>query len=70
MFAVPRMYASLHPDTVINARGRIEMSPDIKLVFFSSMIAFTALFAWMYALDVKATRLVRRLSEGAGGNEA
>ncbi len=70
MFAVPRMYASLHPDTVINARGRIEMSPDIKLVFFSSMIAFTALFAWMYALDVKATRLVRRLSEGAGGTEA
>lgn len=70
MFAVPRMYASLHPDTVINARGRIEMSPDIKLVFFSSMIAFTALFAWMYALDVKATRLVRRLAERAGGTEA
>jgi heme exporter protein C len=70
MFAVPRMYASLHPDTVINARGRIEMSPDIKLVFFTSMIAFTAVFAWMYALDVKATRLVRRLDERAAGGNA
>jgi heme exporter protein C len=59
MFAVPRMYASLHPDTVINARGKVEMSSDIRLVFFSSMAAFTALFAWMYALDLKATRLCR-----------
>jgi heme exporter protein C len=70
MFAVPRMYASLHPDTVINARGKVEMSPDIKLVFFTSMIAFTALFAWMYALDVKATRLVRRLEERVAGGHA
>ena len=70
MFAVPRMYASLHPDTVINARGKVEMSPDIKLVFFTSMIAFTALFAWMYSLDLRATRLVRRLEERAGGFEA
>ena len=69
MFAVPRMYASLHPDTVLNARGKVEMSPDIKLVFFTSMIAFTALFAWMYALDVKATRLVRRLEERAAGGD-
>ncbi len=70
MFAGPRMYASLHPDTVINARGRIEMSSDIKLVFFTSMTAFTALFAWMYSLDVKASRLIRRLEERAGGFEA
>ena len=70
MFAVPRMYASLHPDTVLNARGKVEMSPDIKLVFFTSMFAFTALFAWMYALDIKATRLIRRLEERAEGGYA
>lgn len=60
VFAVPRMYASLHPDTVINARGKIEMSSDIKLVFFGSLFAHTALFAWMLDLDRKASRLVRR----------
>lgn len=70
MFAVPRMYASLHPDTIINARGRIEMSPDIKLVFFASMAAFTAVFAWIYSLDVRATRLLRRLEERAAGGTA
>jgi heme exporter protein C len=59
MFAVPRMYASLHPDTVINPRGKVEMSPDIRLVFFSSTIAYTALFFWIYALDRKVSRLSR-----------
>lgn len=59
MFAVPRMYASLHPDTIINDRGTIEMSSDIKLVFFFSLALFTALFFWIYALDRKVSRIVR-----------
>jgi heme exporter protein C len=59
MFAVPRMYASLHPDTVINARGKVEMSSDIKTVFFSSMVAFMALFFWIYSLDRRVSRIVR-----------
>jgi len=59
MFAVPRMYASLHPDTIINARGKIEMSKDIKTVFFGSLIVHTMLFFWMYDMDRKASRLER-----------
>ena len=59
MFAVPRMYASLHPDTVINARGKVEMSPDIKTVFFAANLAFLVLFFWLYSLDRKVSRLLR-----------
>jgi heme exporter protein C len=59
MFAVPRMYASLHPDTIINARGKIEMSKDIKAVFFGSLFVHTLLFFWMYDMDRKASRLER-----------
>jgi heme exporter protein C len=59
MFAVPRMYASLHPDTIINPRGKIEMSSDIRTVFFASLAVFTALFFWMYDLDRKASRIAR-----------
>jgi len=59
VFAVPRMYASLHPDTVLNARGRVEMSSDIKTVFFASMAAWVGVFFWIYNLDRKVTRLVR-----------
>ncbi len=58
-FAVPRMYQSLHPDTVINARGKVEMSADIRIVFFSSMVAFMALFYWMWNLDRRVSRIVR-----------
>lgn len=58
-FAVPRMYASLHPDTVINARGKVEMSSDIRTVFFASTLAFTVLFVWIYQLDRKVSRIAR-----------
>jgi hypothetical protein len=53
------MYASLHPDTVINARGKVEMSSDIKRVFFGSLIVHTALFFWIYALDRRISRIAR-----------
>ncbi len=59
VFFVPRMYQSLHPDTVINAEGKVKMSPDIRLVFFSSMVAFMGLFFWIWNLDRRVTRLVR-----------
>jgi heme exporter protein C len=59
VFAVPRMYASLHPDTVLNARGKVEMSSDIRTVFFSSMIAFMLLYFWIYNLDRKVSRIMR-----------
>ena len=58
-FAVPRMYQSLHPDTVINVRGKVEMSMDIRIIFFSSMVAFMALFYWMWSLDRRVSRIVR-----------
>jgi len=61
MYAVPRMYASLHPDTVINARGKVEMSSDIRIVFFASSLAFLALFAWLYSLDRKVSRRLREV---------
>lgn len=59
VFAVPRMYASLHPDTVINTRGKVEMSSDIKTVFFASQILFTWVYLWMWSLDRKICRLER-----------
>ena len=62
IFAVPRMYQSLHPDTVVNARGKVEMSSDIRLIFFSSMVAFMALFYWMWNLDRRVSRIVRERS--------
>jgi len=65
VFVVPRMYMSLHPDTVINWKMENKIADStIRLVLFASVIGFTGIYAWMYNLSVRIERLVRR-KEGA-----
>ena len=63
MFVVPRIYDSLHPDPIINPRGKVDMDPRIRMCFFAMMIGFTAVFVWMNALKVRALRLERRRAQ-------
>ncbi len=63
IFVLPRMYAefSQHPsDTIINKEGKMTMGPNVRLVFFSSLAAFTMLFLWINSISVKIERLARR----------
>ena len=60
IFVVPRLYETLHPDPIINARGKVDMDPRIRMVFFSSMVAFTVLFAWILSIRVRSGVLERR----------
>ena len=60
IFVVPRIYFSLHPDTVVNTRGSIEMDPRIRLAFFAMLIGFTGLFYWVLGLKVRLLRVERR----------
>jgi heme exporter protein C len=60
IFVVPRMYETLHPDPLINPRGKIDMDPLIRWCFFAMLIGFTGLFFWMQSLRVRVTRLERR----------
>jgi sulfate transport system substrate-binding protein len=53
IFVVPRLYFSLHPDPIVNARGKLEMHPRMFAVFMASLVGFTALFFWVYSLDVR-----------------
>jgi len=63
MFVVPRIYFSLHPDPIINPRGKVDMDPRIRIVFFAMLAGFTGLFFWLLSLRVRVTRLERRLIE-------
>ncbi len=63
MFVVPRIYFTLHPDPLINPRGKIEMDPRIRVVFFALLAGFTALFFWVLSLRVRVARLERRAHE-------
>jgi heme exporter protein C len=59
IFVVPRIYETLHPDPLINPRGKMDMDPRIRGVFFAAMAGFTALFAWVLQLRVRIDRLER-----------
>src|ERR1041385_106066 len=57
IFIMPRIMASLHPDPIVNARGKIEMNGTMLIVFLCSLAGFTALYLWMLNLKVRAERL-------------
>ncbi len=59
VFVVPRIYFSLHPDPIINARGKPDIDPRILLVAAAMFVGETALFAWMLALRVRIGRIAR-----------
>jgi len=58
------LFFSLHPDPIVNASGKLEMHPRMFQVFMASLVGFTVLFFWVYALDVRI-RLHRLAREGA-----
>ena len=57
IFVVPRIYFSLHPDPIINPRGKVDMDPRIRLVFSSMLLGFTGLFFWVLSLRVRVARI-------------
>ena len=63
MFVVPRIYFTLHPDPIINPRGKLDMDPRIRIVFFAMLLGFTGLFAWIQSLRVRVARVESRLDE-------
>ena len=53
IFVVPRLFFTLHPDPIVNTSGKLEMHPRMFQVFMASLVGFTVLFFWVYALDVR-----------------
>jgi heme exporter protein C len=59
-FIVPRITFSLHPDSVINSRGKVEMDPKILWVLLACFGGEAALFFWMHNLDWRMKNLAAR----------
>jgi heme exporter protein C len=66
IFVVPRIYWSLHPDTIINTRGSLDMESRMFQTLMGSLAGFTWLFFWLYSLDVRLARvkIARQAREG------
>lgn len=63
IFVVPRLYFSLHPDPIINPRGKVDMDPRIRTAFFALLAGVTVLFFWLCSLRVRLLRIERRRNE-------
>jgi heme exporter protein C len=61
MFIVPRIYFTLHPDPIINVRGKVDMDPRIRWVFLAMLAGMTGVYFWVQQLRVRLVRLERRL---------
>ena len=71
MYIVPRMGFTLHPDPIVNARGKVDMDPRIRIVLVAMLVGFTALFFWMLSLRTRLARLERaREHDAEPGREA
>lgn len=57
IFIMPRIVASLHPEPIVNAQGKVHMNGTMLIVFLSSLAGFSALYWWMFTLKVRAQRL-------------
>jgi heme exporter protein C len=57
IFIMPRIVASLHPEPIVNAEGKIHMNTTMLIVFLSSLAGFTALYFWMLSLSIRAKLL-------------
>jgi len=61
IFIVPRVVPSLHPeDSIINENLEFTMGPAVRVVFFSSLTLFTALYLWMFSM-ARRERTMSRL---------
>ncbi len=63
VFVVPRIYWSLHPDTIINSRGNNDFDPRYTMVLMASLAGFTGLFSWIYKIECRIDAIRRRRQE-------
>ncbi|HTO93582.1 MAG TPA: cytochrome c biogenesis protein CcsA [Bacteroidota bacterium] len=62
IFIMPRIMPGLHPGSKGDPEGAgpvvdFKMSPNMRVIFFASLIAFTLLFQWMFSLRVRAAKI-------------
>jgi heme exporter protein C len=60
VFVVPRIYWSLHPDTIINTRGENEFDPRYTQVLMAALAGFTGLYVWLYTIGCRIEAIRQR----------
>ena len=63
VFIIPRMYHSLHPDTIINSEGKIHLEYTMRLTLFASIAVFTLLYGYIYSIMNRISALEKKAEE-------
>jgi heme exporter protein C len=61
-FIMPRIMFSLHPQSVINAQGKVEVESRMVQVLLAGSAGCTALFFWIHNLQCRLQALAERRS--------
>jgi heme exporter protein C len=68
IFVIPRINKSLHPDTIINTNKKMQMDVDMRIVLFTSVIAFTLLYVYIFKLknrlSIIEAKIEHKIEEG------
>lgn len=57
VFIVPRLYYSLHPEPLLNVRGKLDMSLKMFIVLMASVIGFTCIYFWIFSMSWKIKKI-------------
>ena len=63
VFIIPRIYPSLHPDTIINQEKKIHLEAAMRVTLFTSIITFTLLYGYIYRIMNRITCLEIKAEE-------
>ena len=61
VFAVPRLYPTLHPDALINSSGTMHLTGGMRAVLGCAACAGLSLFSIMYSFEKRIARLERSI---------
>jgi heme exporter protein C len=68
VFIIPRVYDSLHPDTIINKEGKIHLDAAMKLTLFTSIGVFTVFYGYVLNLMNRISSIELKLQERQNDN--
>ena len=63
VFIIPRVFLSLHPDTLINPRGTVLLGDRMKVTLMICLISFTLLYFDLFFMKNRISRMEQRLEE-------
>ena len=68
VFIIPRVYPSLHPDTLINAERKVHLEASMRLTLFATIGVFTIFYGYIFNLMNRISSLELKMQEKHNDN--